>query len=232
MYLDEVLYPAYVRNGFGKINRSEIDLYVFHGFLLKELDECYLQRDESHQEKKVQIKYLELDKQILYNLASKANISIARFSTLLENDYNVFCNGTALDYKAQLHKIIQNKRFELNFEKKKTIRISVVNPILRQLLIKEINLQDGTPDFSFNKDILDIEFVDFLQLLDATDSFYEHFRDKLENQNKIDSNESKELSNVQRLKKVLANASSRLVPQIISFLLEFAIQYVTSSLIS
>ena len=43
MYLEEVLYPAYVRNGFGKINKSEIDLYVFHGFLLKELDECYLQ---------------------------------------------------------------------------------------------------------------------------------------------------------------------------------------------
>lgn len=43
MYLEEVLYPAYVRNGFGKINKSEIDLYVFHGFLLKELDECYFQ---------------------------------------------------------------------------------------------------------------------------------------------------------------------------------------------
>ena len=171
------------------------------------------------------------NKQILYNLASKANISIARFSTLLENDYNIFCNGTALDYKAQLHKIIQNKRFELNFEKKKTIRISVVNPILRQLLIKEINLQDGTPDFSFNKDILDIEFVDFLQLLDATDSFYENFRDKLENQNKIDSNESKELSNIQRLKKVLANASNLLIPEIVSFLLDFGIKYVTNSLI-
>ena len=97
----------------------------------------------------------------------------------------LFCKNKNLDYKTELYKIIKTERFKLNFEKKqKTIRLSITNPILRQLLVKEINLQEGTPDFSFNKDIIEIEFTDFLQLLDVTDSFYEKFKDKFEQNNK------------------------------------------------
>ena len=42
------------------------------------------------------------------------------------------------------------QRFRAGCEQQKTIRLSITNPILRQLLVKEINLQEGTPDFSFN----------------------------------------------------------------------------------
>ena len=38
MFLENELYTDYFKNGFGKILKSEIDLYVFHYFLLKELN--------------------------------------------------------------------------------------------------------------------------------------------------------------------------------------------------
>ena len=138
---------------------------------------------------------------------------------LLENDFNVFCKNKNLDYKTELYKIIQTERFKLNFEKKqKTIRLSITNPILRQLLVKEINLQEGTPDFSFNKDIIEIEFTDFLQLLDVTDSFYEKFKDKFEQNNK--KSKIEQISNW-----FLSNVGTELVSKIVAFLISIATNY-------
>ena len=138
---------------------------------------------------------------------------------LLENDFNVFCKNKNLDYKTELYKIIQTERFKLNFEKKqKTIRLSITNPILRQLLVKEINLQEGTPDFSFNKDIIEIEFTDFLQLLDVTDSFYEKFKDKFEQNNK--KSKIEQISNW-----FLSNVGTEVVSKIVAFLISIATNY-------
>lgn len=213
MFLENELYTAYLKNGFGKILKSEIDLYVFHYFLLKELN-CINNDSGTVSE----IPYLKIEKKDLYNLASIANISISKLQNLLENDFNVFCKNKNLDYKTELYKIIQTERFKLNFEKKqKTIRLSITNPILRQLLVKEINLQEGTPDFSFNKDIIEIEFTDFLQLLDATDSFYEKFKDMI----KIAESENDNKSNGQKLRDWLWHtAGNSIIPEIITFIFE------------
>ena len=119
----------------------------------------------------------------------------------------------------ELYKIIKTERFKLNFEKnKKTIRLSITNPILRQLLVKEINLQEGTPDFSFNKDIIEIEFTDFLQLLDVTDSFYEKFKDKFEQNN--EKSKIEQISNW-----FLSNVGTELVSNIVAFLIRIATNY-------
>lgn len=214
MFLENELYTAYFKNGFGKILKSEIDLYVFHYFLLKELN-CINNDSGTVSE----IPYLKIEKKDLYNLASIANISISKLQNLIENDFNVFCKNKNLDYKTELYKIIQTERFKLNFEKKqKTIRLSITNPILRQLLVKEINLQEGTPDFSFNKDIIEIEFTDFLQLLDVTDSFYEKFKDKFEQNNK--KSKIEQISNW-----FLSTVGTELVSNIVAFLISIATNY-------
>ena len=91
MFLENELYTAYFKNGFGKILKSEIDLYVFHYFLLKELN-CINNDSGTVSE----IPYLKIEKKDLYNLASIANISISKLQNLLENDFNVFCKNKAI----------------------------------------------------------------------------------------------------------------------------------------
>lgn len=100
MFLENELYTAYLKNGFGKILKSEIDLYVFHYFLLKELN-CINNDSGTVSE----IPYLKIEKKDLYNLASIANISISKLQNLIENDFNVFCKNKNLDYKMELYKI-------------------------------------------------------------------------------------------------------------------------------
>ena len=81
MFANKIL-ELYTRNGFGKVLKSEIDLTVFHHYLLENLNEKYLENGN--------IKYFNIDKSEIYRLSILMKITESRFKRLLEEDYFLY----------------------------------------------------------------------------------------------------------------------------------------------
>jgi hypothetical protein len=122
--LEEAIKDLYLRAGYGRVLKSEIDTLVFHYFLLENLKQKPL--------------YF-IDKKDLFELSSKLRVPESKIKRLLEDDYLVNYQN---DQKTNAAEILRNIVSGLNITrdgiKDGKLRLPVANPITRKILEVEI----------------------------------------------------------------------------------------------
>jgi hypothetical protein len=167
--LEEAIKELYIRAGYGRVLKSEIDALVFHYFLLENLKQKPL--------------YF-IDKKDIFELSGKLRVSESKIKRLLEDDYLLNYQG---DQKTSAVEILRHLVPGLNITRESIkdgrLRLPVANPIARKILEVEIYNTGGIADTSFNREILVIGLFDFFKLLgyskEAEQSIKESLKAKL-----------------------------------------------------
>jgi hypothetical protein len=155
--LEKEILRLYSRSGFGRTLKSEIDAVVFHHFLKEKFPQ--------------NIDHYAVNKTQIFDFSNELKITQSRFKRLLEEDYLLYNEAKQEDVLSVLRAAVKERSItKESITKEGKIRLTVSNPMVKQLLDKKLYETGGILDFSFNKDILVIEIYDLLKLLDYTDT--------------------------------------------------------------
>jgi hypothetical protein len=154
--LGQKIENLYLRAGYGRVLKSEIDAVVFHHFLVKELGDTP--------------DYFAVDKTRLFKLSLALKLSEPRVKKLLEDDFYIHSARpeTNAALAARLLDIVNHRTITPESLKDGKLRLPIANPLLRKMLEAELYKSGGLPDFSFNREMMVIEIYDFLRLLNFT----------------------------------------------------------------
>lgn len=158
--LGQSIYERYTKNTFSRVLKSEIDIIVFHTFLLKNLADEKLS-DES-------ILYDTISKDDIFKLSLISGLPESNIQSKIESDFYNYRDKDKItfDIQAFIEKQLINTKLGSNeFLKDGKIRIVVANPVIKKIVINELVSQGSIPDFSFNRDIMSIGIFDVLELL-------------------------------------------------------------------
>jgi hypothetical protein len=162
--LGRALADLYIRAGFGKVLKAEIDALVFHHLALGILAgmDAGLAVDGK-------IAYFNVNKRHIHALSLELRVTEAVVVRLLENDYltqPVKLKTAEESYiPSILMDMIDSTKIKKENIKDGKLRFNVANPIVQKILQAEIFRIGGIVDCSFNKDIVIIELYDILRLL-------------------------------------------------------------------
>jgi hypothetical protein len=155
--LGEAIMTLYLRFGYGRAPKQEIDAVVFHHVLLQEYGEGF--------------DYAAIDKARLYDLSLRLKVTQARIKKLLEDDYYLYAQdrGSEGGLAALLLALVNHQSITKESLKEGKLRLFVANPIVKQRLEVELYRSGGVADFLLNRDIMVIDIYDFLKLLHFTE---------------------------------------------------------------
>jgi len=166
--LGSALISLYTRAGFGKVLKAEIDALVFHHLSLGKLVgmDAGLVLDGK-------IAYFRVNKRHIHALSLELRVTEAVVVRLLENDYLTHLAGSENAEESYVPSILLDMIDSTGIKKENIkdgkLRFNVANPIVQKILQAEIFRIGGIVDYSFNKDIVIIEFYDIFRLLRFSD---------------------------------------------------------------
>ncbi len=152
--LGKEIFALYTRNGFGRVLKSEIDQAVFHCFLLANLDKRFV--------KDGRIRYFHINKTELRALSIRACVTETRVKNLLETDFFHYGNDSRIE--DFLLETVNSTTARKGLLRDGKINLLLPNPIAKKYIEERIFAVGGIPDYSFNKDILSLEIIDFLKM--------------------------------------------------------------------
>jgi hypothetical protein len=150
--LENRIKSLYIRSGYGRVLKSEIDALMFHYFLLEILG----QKD-----------FFLIDKKDIFDLSVKLKVSESKIKRLLEDEYILYYSDKNDEISAAnlLHTIVSPLKFTRDDIKDGKIRLPVANPVVKKRLELAIYTAGGITDTSFNREILVISLYDFFRIL-------------------------------------------------------------------
>jgi hypothetical protein len=211
--LEKAVKELYIRSGYGRVLKSEIDALVFHHFLLEILGG----KD-----------FFKIDKRDIFELSTKLKVSESRIKRLLEDDYLL---DPDKKYETHKNETDKNEAFAANLLRDiipllditgesaadGKIRIPVANPVVKKHLELAAYSAGVISDTSFNREIFVIGLADFFKLLnvelEAGKAVKEELKRKL-NEKNINQKEAEDL-----LKKPLPELFKAFVSEQVSGLL-------------
>ncbi len=159
--LGKEIYELYTKDTFSKVLKSEIDIIVFHTFLMKNLDDNKISETGT-------ICYEEIDKNDIYNLSLISGLKEAIIQSKIESDFYKFRDKKSKSFSLKVFietQLSKTQSGPSEYIKEGKIRLFVANPVVKKQVINALVNQGSVPDFSFNKDIISIGLPDVLEIL-------------------------------------------------------------------
>lgn len=158
--LGKEIYACYTKNTFAKLLKSEIDIIVFHYFILKNLPSEKIDQEV--------ICYELINKEDIYNLSLKSGLTESLIQSKIELDFYNYRSkeNESFDLKAFIKKQLESskKGFDDVFKDGK-IRLLVANPVVKKQVVNALACNGNIPDYSFNRDIISIGIYDIFDIL-------------------------------------------------------------------
>jgi hypothetical protein len=185
---DDII-KLYLRGGYGKVLRSEIDTVVFHYFLMNEVGDPP--------------SYFTIDKEKIFELSTKLKLSESRFKRLLDDDYTIYNkddnnkdNKDEISLGPILSDIIRKRGLTKESFKNGKLCLNISNPIVKKLLDVEMYKKGGIIDYSFNNEKIVIEVYDFLRLFNDDKTIIEELNRVIRSKKKLTPEGEKFLNEV------------------------------------
>lgn len=163
--LGKTIYERYTENTFSKLLKSEIDIIVFHTFLLMNLKESQIKDDS--------VIYESINKDDIYRLSLASGLTESTIQTKLESDFYNYRDKNKNEFDLKdfiINQINNTKTGSDEVIKEGKIRLIVSNPVMKKQLVNALVSQGSVPDFSFNRDIISIGVLDVLEVLGKKDA--------------------------------------------------------------
>lgn len=157
--LGKAIYESYTQGIFSRVLKSDIDIKVFHTFLLKNLDAGMLSKDGS-------INYGAVDKDAIYRLSLASGLTESAVQSKLETDFYSYRDKSGDRVELDVRTFLETQFVGLREGK---VRLLVANPVVKKQLVNTLAQKGSVPDYSFNRDIVSIDVLDLLLILGMSD---------------------------------------------------------------
>jgi hypothetical protein len=135
----------YLNRGYGRLSKREMDILVLH--LLFE-DRQY-----------------DVNNPDFYKMSLELRITESRIKNLYKDVQLIYLeDDPEKSFKKKLIQLIQTQKFQIN---KRKIRLFIKDPLFRQSFENWIYKANSFVDYSFNRDILEIEIDVFIEVIES-----------------------------------------------------------------